>query len=170
MKIRKGDQVIVIAGNDKGKTGAVLEVNREKNRVLVEGVNLRWKHESRSEQKPQGERVQRARTRYRLRATAGDAAALWLTPFTGRTHQLRVHVAHAGFALLGDVHYGGPRRVVLADGRVVRAARTMLHCAWLSLPMGRELLVFECAPPEDFGTLWSTLGGSEEALVPRPDE
>ena len=59
MKINKGDQVIVIAGNDKGKTGNVLEVDRSKNRVLVEGVNLRWKHERRSEQKPQGERAHR---------------------------------------------------------------------------------------------------------------
>lgn len=59
MKINKGDSVVVIAGNDKGKTGPVLEVDRSKNRVVVEGVNMRWKHERRSEQKPQGERVQR---------------------------------------------------------------------------------------------------------------
>ena len=59
MKINKGDNVIVIAGNDKGKTGPVLEVDRSKNRVVVEGVNMRWKHERRSEQKPQGERIQR---------------------------------------------------------------------------------------------------------------
>jgi len=59
MKIRKGDEVLVIAGNDKGKTGSVLEVDRVKSRVLVEGVNLRWKHERRTEQKPQGERIQR---------------------------------------------------------------------------------------------------------------
>lgn len=59
MKVNKGDKVIVIAGNDKGRTGSVLEVDRSRNRVLVEGINLRWKHERRTEQKPQGERVQR---------------------------------------------------------------------------------------------------------------
>mgnify|MGYP001801081020 FL=1 len=40
--IRKGDKVLVIAGNDKGKIGTVL--SRGKTRVLVEGVNIRKKH------------------------------------------------------------------------------------------------------------------------------
>lgn len=39
-RIRKDDQVKVIAGKDKGKTGRVLRVDREKGRVLVEGINL----------------------------------------------------------------------------------------------------------------------------------
>ena len=38
--IKKGDNVIVNAGNDKGKTGKVLEVLRDKDRVIVEGVNM----------------------------------------------------------------------------------------------------------------------------------
>jgi large subunit ribosomal protein L24 len=58
MKIKKGDNVIVIAGNDKGKTGAIREVVREKGRVVVEGVNMRWKHKKPSQQNPKGERVQ----------------------------------------------------------------------------------------------------------------
>jgi large subunit ribosomal protein L24 len=58
MKIKKGDNVIVIAGNDRGKTGAIKEVNREKGRVVVEGVNLRWKHRKPSQQNPKGERVE----------------------------------------------------------------------------------------------------------------
>lgn len=58
MKLRKGDSVVVIAGNDKGKTGTVKSVLREKNRVVVEGVNLRWKHKKPSQQNPKGERVQ----------------------------------------------------------------------------------------------------------------
>lgn len=40
IRIKKGDTVKVIAGRDKGKTGRVLEVNREKGRVLVEGVMM----------------------------------------------------------------------------------------------------------------------------------
>jgi large subunit ribosomal protein L24 len=42
--IRKGDKVIVIAGDDKGKTGEVTEVIPSKNRALVEGVNIVKKH------------------------------------------------------------------------------------------------------------------------------
>jgi len=44
IKIKKNDTVKVIAGKDKGKTGRVLEVNRETGRVLVEGVNLIKRH------------------------------------------------------------------------------------------------------------------------------
>lgn len=44
MKIRKGDTVKVIAGNDKGKVGKVLKVFPEKNRVIIEGVNLIKRH------------------------------------------------------------------------------------------------------------------------------
>lgn len=58
MHVRKGDQVIVIAGNDKGKTGEVVESIPTKNRVVIEGVNKRWKHRKPTQQNPQGERVQ----------------------------------------------------------------------------------------------------------------
>jgi large subunit ribosomal protein L24 len=44
MKVKKGDQVTVIAGNDKGKTGRVLQVIREKDRVIVEGVKFVKRH------------------------------------------------------------------------------------------------------------------------------
>jgi large subunit ribosomal protein L24 len=44
MKIRKGDMVKVIAGNDKGKVGKVLKVFPEANRVIIEGVNLIKRH------------------------------------------------------------------------------------------------------------------------------
>lgn len=43
-KIKKGDQVVVIAGNDKGAKGRVIEVLTEKSRVLVEGVNIISRH------------------------------------------------------------------------------------------------------------------------------
>ena len=58
MHVKKGDEVIVISGNDKGTTGEVKEVLRDDNRVVVEGVNLRWKHRKPTQQNPQGERVQ----------------------------------------------------------------------------------------------------------------
>lgn len=45
LKIKKGDEVIVIAGKDKGKKGSVLSVIRENDRVLVSGINLVKRHE-----------------------------------------------------------------------------------------------------------------------------
>ena len=52
--IKKGDVVFVNAGNDKGKTGKVLEVLRDKDRVIVEGVNMVSKHTKPNSQNPQG--------------------------------------------------------------------------------------------------------------------
>jgi large subunit ribosomal protein L24 len=45
MKIRTDDEVIVIAGKDKGKTGKVLRVDRAKGRVFVEGLNMVKRHQ-----------------------------------------------------------------------------------------------------------------------------
>jgi large subunit ribosomal protein L24 len=44
-KIRKGDRVQVVAGNDRGRTGRVLAVIPEKNRIIVENVNMITKHQ-----------------------------------------------------------------------------------------------------------------------------
>ena len=44
MRIRKGDNVQVLSGNDKGKTGEVLEVIPKEDKVVVKGVNVRRKH------------------------------------------------------------------------------------------------------------------------------
>lgn len=52
--IKKGDQVIVIAGNSKGSQGAVKEVNRNTMRVLVEGVNMVKKHTKPTNEDPGG--------------------------------------------------------------------------------------------------------------------
>jgi large subunit ribosomal protein L24 len=51
MKIKKGDQVIVISGRDKGKRGRVIEVLTKKGRVMVEGVNMLKHHERPNRQK-----------------------------------------------------------------------------------------------------------------------
>ena len=52
--IRKGDTVKIIAGNDKGKTGKVLEVNTTKYRAIVEGANMVTKHIKPSAASPEG--------------------------------------------------------------------------------------------------------------------
>lgn len=54
LHIKKGDTVQVIAGDDKGKSGKVLEVILEKNRAVVEGVNIVTKHQKPSAGKPEG--------------------------------------------------------------------------------------------------------------------
>ncbi len=54
MHIKKGDTVYVLAGEDKGKTGRVLSVLRDKDRVIVEGVNMVTKATKPTAQYPQG--------------------------------------------------------------------------------------------------------------------
>ena len=54
MKIRKNDNVMIISGNDKGKTGKVLKVFPKVSRVIVEGINLRKRHTKPSQKNPQG--------------------------------------------------------------------------------------------------------------------
>ena len=44
MKIKKGDNVQVLSGNDKGKTGEVLEVIPKEDKIVVKGINIRKKH------------------------------------------------------------------------------------------------------------------------------
>ena len=53
-KIKSGDTVKVIAGENKGKEGKIIEIIRAKNRAIVEGVNMVSKHNKPSAQNPQG--------------------------------------------------------------------------------------------------------------------
>lgn len=54
MNLIKGDKVIVIAGRDKGKSGTIQKVLPRTNRVVVDGVNVRKKHQKPSQQNPEG--------------------------------------------------------------------------------------------------------------------
>jgi len=58
-KIRRGDNVRVISGSAKGQTGTVLRMITETDRVLIEGVNLVWKHTKPTAQNAQGSREQK---------------------------------------------------------------------------------------------------------------
>ena len=54
MKIKKNDMVMIIAGNDRGKTGKILKVFPKINRVIIEGINMRKRHTKPTQKNPQG--------------------------------------------------------------------------------------------------------------------
>ena len=58
-RIKAGDVVMVTSGADKGKTGRVLRVITDKDRVVVEGINRVWKHVRPNQRNPQGGRIQK---------------------------------------------------------------------------------------------------------------
>lgn len=58
-RIKKDDIVYVISGNDKKKTGKVLRIDTENGMVVVEGVNIKWKHLKPTQQSPRGGRIQK---------------------------------------------------------------------------------------------------------------
>ncbi len=102
-----------------------------------------------------------ARTRWRVRERLGPACLLEVALDTGRTHQIRVHLAHAGLPVVGDPLYGGRGKGQLNAGegeRSLRAAllagmpRQALHAAELEFPhpITAEALRFTAPLPEDF--------------------
>ncbi len=103
-------------------------------------------------------------TRVRLLERFGTPHCLSLVECrleTGRTHQIRVHMAHAGHGLVGDPVYGGKRKLAknaLSDEgmqAVSQFARQALHAASLGFvhPVSNELLSFEADLPADFASL-----------------
>ena len=89
----------------------------------------------------------RARTHYRVLEEKNGRALLRLDLDTGRTHQIRVHMAHIGHPLTGDFLYGTEDRALIP--------RTALHSAYLSFrhPITGERLEFELELPKDMGRL-----------------
>ena len=59
MYLKRNDLVVVISGAHKGDQGRVMRVIEDKNQVIIQGVNLRFKHLRRSQKNPQGGRVQK---------------------------------------------------------------------------------------------------------------
>jgi 23S rRNA pseudouridine1911/1915/1917 synthase len=107
---------------------------------------------------PEGAAGRASHSRFRvLGRLAGGRALLLAEPSTGRTHQLRVHLAARGAPIVGDDLYGPP----FAPGAPSAASRTQLHAWQLELPAGEgPARRFEAPPPGDFE--------AAPALVPCP--
>lgn len=90
-----------------------------------------------------------ARTDVAVREWLPGALLVEARPRTGRRHQVRVHLAHAGLPILGDPLYGDARA----------APRLMLHAARLVLahPVKGGTLAIDCPPPPDFSALVTRL-------------
>jgi 23S rRNA pseudouridine1911/1915/1917 synthase len=106
-------------------------------------------------------------TRLRVAERFGSPPALALVECrleTGRTHQIRVHLAHVGHPLVGDATYGGRRRASAASlgaaaGAVDGFARQALHAATLGFdhPVSGARLRFDAPPPPDLAGLLALL-------------
>ena len=83
LKIRSGDRVKVIRGNHKNKEGIVLSVDPAKNRVVVQGVNLRKRHKKPSQVNPEGGIVE-------FEAPIHVSNVMVIDPSTGEPTRLRV--------------------------------------------------------------------------------
>jgi 23S rRNA pseudouridine1911/1915/1917 synthase len=96
----------------------------------------------------------------------GPLTLVELSPKTGRTHQLRVHLASEGHPVLGDATYGGGVSRLMGAPPALRSLkplvrRQLLH-AWrlaLSHPRSGEKLKWEAPPPEDFQAVLNSLEG-----------
>jgi len=73
--VKKGDQVVVLAGKEKGKSGKIIHVMTEKQRVIVEGLQMIKKHVKKSQQNPNGAILDREGSIHISNVKKAEAAA-----------------------------------------------------------------------------------------------
>jgi 23S rRNA pseudouridine1911/1915/1917 synthase len=120
----------------------------------------------------QGERGREAITHWELQENFGAASLVACRLETGRTHQIRVHMAHIGHPLIGDATYGAGFKtktaLLSAEAREVVTAlgRQALHAATLGFehPATGEELMFESDLPEDLQRLRAALAGEKQSF------
>lgn len=156
-------------GNDPRLRG-IKGVSFEPGNILKLQTNLaRHKHD-RQRQAVLFDSGRHAVTRARLVERFGTPETLaliecWLE--TGRTHQIRVHMAHAGHGLIGDPTYGGKRKLpskALSEKAIAAVqgfSRQALHAAVLGFehPVSGEMMRFEAPLPQDMQDLITALRG-----------
>ena len=105
-----------------------------------------------------------AETRFRVMSRARGRTEWAAEPLTGRTHQIRLHLSHIRYPIVGDPVYGGRRRQVAGAGPALQAAlqafrRQALHAQRLGLthPDTREAMAFEAPVPADMASLLRVL-------------
>ena len=110
----------------------------------------------------------KARTLYKVVEKFEGATLLACTLITGRTHQIRVHCAHIGHAVIGDPTYSGRQWRTLVDQKAQNACRNFprqaLHSRSLSFthPVTGETISAEAPIPDDMAGLIETLRGSNQ--------
>ncbi|PIU30161.1 RluA family pseudouridine synthase [Candidatus Woesearchaeota archaeon CG07_land_8_20_14_0_80_44_23] len=84
-------------------------------------------------------------TYYKVKKTIDDFSLLEVSPKTGRTHQIRIHLASLGHPVVGDRLYKAPRKL-----RKISAARQLLHAEKISFSFQGEIFEFQALIPLDF--------------------
>jgi 23S rRNA pseudouridine1911/1915/1917 synthase len=109
-----------------------------------------------------------ASTRYRVLRRFPGFTLLELQPLTGRTHQIRVHLASIGHPIVGDTLYRAPSRIHLGHTEVKTLQRNFLHAAAIEFrhPRTGETVRFQTALPRELEAFLKQL---EEASIARPD-